>query len=76
MRICVWALGLRTRGHKPNQHEGGPFNATGDKVVAEGCSGARGGGQGGSLALRGLLVQPAALLFRFPSQCQGPGIDV
>lgn len=48
----------------------------GDKVVAEGCSGARGGGRGGSLVLRGLLVQTATLLFRFPSQCQGPGIDV
>ena len=29
MWICVWTLGLRTRGHKPNQHEGSPFNATG-----------------------------------------------
>lgn len=47
----------------------------GEKVVAEGCSGARGGGRGGSLVLRRLLVQPDAPLFRFPSQCQGPGID-
>lgn len=47
----------------------------GDKVVAEGFSGAGGGGWGGSLVLRGLLVQPAAALFRFPSQCQAPGID-
>lgn len=48
----------------------------GDKVVAEGCSEEGGGGGGGSLVLRGLLVQPAATLFRFPSQCRGPGIEV
>lgn len=45
-------------------------------MVAKGCSGARGGGQGVSLGLRGLLVQPAALLFRFPAQFQEPGIEV
>lgn len=46
----------------------------GDKVVTEGCSGARGGGLGGSLVLRGLLVQ-SATLFGFPSERKGPGIE-
>lgn len=48
----------------------------GDKVVAEGCSEAGGGGWGGSLVFRGSLVQLAAPLFRFPSQRQAAGIDV
>lgn len=76
MEIHIWTPGLRTQGHKPNRHEGGPFSAQGDKVVAERCSGARGGGRGDSLVLRGLLVQPVAPLFRFPFECQGPGINV
>lgn len=46
--------------------------AQGDKVVTEGCSGARGGGRSGSLVLRGPLVQ-SATLFRFSSQCQEGG---
>lgn len=40
-----------------------------DKVVTEGCSGAKGEERGGGLVLRGLLVQ-SARLFKFPSQCQ------
>lgn len=59
MEICVWTPGLRTRGHKPGQHEGGHSAPQGDKVVTEGCSGARGGGRGGGLVLRGRLVQPS-----------------
>lgn len=63
MEICIWTPDLKTRGHKPDQHEGSHSALQGDKVVAEGCSGARGGGRGGSLTLRGPLVQPAAPLF-------------
>lgn len=75
MEIRIWTPGLRTRGHKPGQHEGGHSEPQGDKVT-EVCSGAAGGGWGGGLVLRGQLVQPVTPLLRFPSQCQGLGIDV
>lgn len=29
MEIHIWTPGLRSQGHKPSQHEGGPFSATG-----------------------------------------------
>lgn len=52
MEIPIWTPGLGTQGHKPWQYEGGPFSATGDKVVTEDCCKLSGGGRGGSLAFK------------------------
>lgn len=75
MEIYIWTPGLRTQGHKPTSMKRVHSAPQGDKVVTEGCGGSIRRRGGAVWFLRVLLVQ-SAMLFRFTSQCQGPGIEV